>query len=62
MKIVRIAGAYHAARIVPKPMNDKTATEYVFSIPYRRVRQDSLGQYILVKGKCIPVTLCNVQE
>jgi len=37
-------------RIVQAPRNDKTATPFVIGDPYRRVRLDSIGFYIMEKG------------
>jgi len=43
------------ARPVPRPAHDKTATDYVYGNPYRRIRQSNGQQFVMVKGK--PVTL-----
>lgn len=44
-------------REVIKPINDKTATEFVFENPYRRVRIDGEGLYVLVNGQRTPVKM-----
>lgn len=46
-----------ATRDVMLPKRDKTATEYVFTSPYARIRKDDNGLYILRHKKRVGVTL-----
>lgn len=46
-----------ATRGVMLPKNDKSATDFVFTSPYARIRKDDKGLYILSHGKRVPVTL-----
>jgi hypothetical protein len=44
------------------PEHDKTATEYVFTSPYARIRKDTNGTYILYRKKRVAVTLSDWKE
>ncbi len=46
-----------ATRDVMLPKRDKTATEYVFTSPYARIRKDDKGLYILRHKRRVSVTL-----
>lgn len=51
-----------ATRDMVLPKYDKTATEYVFTSPYARIRKDTNGMYILHKKKRVSVTLSEWKE
>jgi hypothetical protein len=46
-----------ATRGVVSPKNDKSATDFVFTSPYARIRKDDNGLYILRYKKRVSVTL-----
>lgn len=46
-----------ATRGMMLPKNDKTATDFVFTSPYARIRKDDQGLYILRHKKRVGVTL-----
>ena len=46
-----------ATRGVMLPKRDKTATDFVFTSPYARIRKDDNGLYILRHKVRVPVTL-----
>lgn len=51
-----------ATRDVVLPKHDKTATPWVFTAPYSRIRKDANGFYILSYKKRVAVTMWSRME